>query len=391
MAERLALLEESGVVAGVRGRLAGQADAGLGPVEIGRALAAQGRLLGSDGVLAAAPAVTAHVRGLGALQPLVDDPSVTDILVNGPLKIWVDRGQGLERIQARFSSEDEVRRLAQRLISLGGRRIDDARPCADVQLRGCRVHAVLPPVASRGTLISVRVARPRQTSLDSFLGEGVGDEYARHALEAVVRLRRNFLVSGGTGSGKTTLLGHLLGLVPDDERILLVEDAAELDPRHPHAVSLQSREANTEGEGELSVAELVRQALRMRPDRLVVGECRGAEVRELLTAMNTGHQGSGGTLHANSADAVPARLAALGALAGMDVSTTALYAASALDAVIHVRRERGSRRIEQIGVFEARPDASGQPRMRVVPALVFQGGAWSACEGMERLEALCGF
>ncbi|MCB4208985.1 TadA family conjugal transfer-associated ATPase [Arthrobacter sp. UM1] len=391
MSERLALLEESGVVAGVRGRLAGQADAGLGPVEIGRALAAQGRLLGSDGVLAAAPAVTAHVRGLGALQPLVDDPSVTDILVNGPLKIWVDRGQGLERIQARFSSEEEVRRLAQRLISLGGRRIDDARPCADVQLRGCRVHAVLPPVASRGTLISVRVARPRRTSLESFLGEGVQDEYARHVLEAVVRRRRNFLVSGGTGSGKTTLLGHLLGLVPEDERILLVEDAAELDPRHPHAVSLQSREANTEGEGELSVAELVRQALRMRPDRLVVGECRGAEVRELLTAMNTGHQGSGGTLHANSADAVPARLAALGALAGMDVSTTALYAASALDAVIHVRRDRGSRRIEQIGVFEASPDESGQPRMRVVPALVFHGGAWSAREGMERLEALCGF
>ncbi|GAA1347003.1 TadA family conjugal transfer-associated ATPase [Falsarthrobacter nasiphocae] len=372
------------LVDSVRQDLVASGAEGVGALDVSRALGRKARLMGSDAVFEAAPGVSAHVLGMGPLQPFVEDPRVTDVLVNGPNRVWIDAGDGLTRVPAHFGSDDDVRALAQRLIALGGRRVDDAQPCADVHVLGCRVHAVLPPLASEGTLLSIRVARHEEAQLADFLGDGVQDVYVRELLEGLVRSRRNFLVSGATGSGKTTLLGVLLSLAGEGERIIIVEDSAELRPTHPHTVSLQARQANSDGRGEYTLADLVRQAMRMRPDRLVVGECRGAEVRDLLAAMNTGHVGSGGTLHANSTRAVPARLTAMGALAGMGMEATALQASSALDVLIHVRREGASRRICEVATLEVKDG-----ELVVIPAAVLRGGTWRLEAGVDRVEALC--
>jgi pilus assembly protein CpaF len=234
------------------------------------------------------------VPGVGMLAPLLRDPEVTDVLVNGR-DVWVDRGSGLVRAGLRAGSPEEVRRLAQRLASQAGRRLDDGCPCVDAQLSdGTRMHAVLPPVATDGPYLSLRTFRHRAFSIGELVADGTVSAAGAEVLAAIVRARLAFLVSGGTGAGKTTLLRTLLGMVPPDERIVLVEDSAELRPAHPHVVGLQCRTSNVEGTGEVGLRELVRQALRMRPDRLVVGECRGAEVLDLLVALNTGHDGGVG-------------------------------------------------------------------------------------------------
>jgi pilus assembly protein CpaF len=258
-----------------------------------------------------------------------------------------------------FSGEPQIRALAARLVAAGGRRLDDGSPCVDVRLDGgYRVHAVLPPISTAGTLLSVRIRRATVFSMfelrrDGMFGTGTCGGLVQSVLERMVAGRLSFLISGATGSGKTTLLATLLGLCPPRERLVLIEDAAELNPVHPHVVSLESRHGNLEGGGAVDLGELVRQALRMRPDRLVVGECRGAEVRELLSAMNTGHAGGGGTIHANAAEAVPARLAALGALAGMGPDAVRLQVASAIDAVVHVERTGNGRQVASIGILDA--------------------------------------
>jgi pilus assembly protein CpaF len=271
----------------------------------------------------------------GALGSLVEAPGVTDVLVNGARGVWVDRGDGPVRVPVDLGGEDAVRALAVRLAARAGRRLDDGLPWVDARLPGgVRLHAVLPPVAPEGTHISLRVLRG--PSLDLAALESGGGMPAGWAgvLTGLITSRAAFLVTGGTGAGKTTLLAALLALVPRDERIVLVEDVGELRPRHPHVVRLEARHANVEGRGAVGLDDLVRQALRMRPDRLVVGECRGAEVRDLLGALNTGHAGGCGTLHANAAAEVPARLEALGALAGMEPRAMASQAAAALDAVV---------------------------------------------------------
>jgi pilus assembly protein CpaF len=271
------------------------------------------------------------------LGPLVGDPDVTDVFANGAGPVWVDRGAGLTRSDI-VLDEQRVRKLAVRLISLGGRHIDEASPCVDVRLDdGIRVHAVLPPVSPSGTLLSIR--------LPSIAMIEVHDD----RLRALIAARTNLLVTGAGGSGKTTLLSALLSLADPTERIVAIEDVAELRVDHPHFVSLEARQPNLEGAGEVSLSRLLREALRMRPDRLVLGECRGAEVRELLSALNTGHDGGAGTLHANSIDDVPARLEALGALAGMSASAVARQAASAIGAVVHLSRSGGDRHVESIG------------------------------------------
>jgi pilus assembly protein CpaF len=282
-----------------------------------------------------------------------------------------------------FGDEAQLRALACRLVAAGGRRLDDGSPCVDVRLAGgYRVHAVLPPVSTAGTLLSVRIRRERVFSMDELQAAGMFGPLVKVVLERVLQCRLSFLISGATGSGKTTLLSTLLGLCAPEERLVLIEDASELNPVHPHVVSLESRHGNLEGGGEVGLGELVRQALRMRPDRLVVGECRGAEVRELLTAMNTGHSGGGGTIHANTAGAVPARLTALGALAGLSPDGIRLQAASALDVVIHVERTSRGREVTCIGHIEDGPDG-----LRVVSALetgegaVLPGPAWGALAG----------
>lgn len=350
------------------------ADAGpVTPSRVAAAVQATGKLLGTAGSLAAVERISAELNGLGPLQELTRDLSVTDIFVNAPDSVWVDRGQGIERTGIAFASEAQLRALASRLVAAGGRRLDDGAPCVDVRLvGGYRVHAVLPPISTAGTLLSVRIRREHVFSMDELRTGGMFGGIVQDVLERVVEHRLSFLISGATGSGKTTLLSTLLGLCSPAERLVLIEDASELNPVHPHIVSLESRHGNLEGGGEVDLGELVRQALRMRPDRLVVGECRGAEVRELLTAMNTGHTGGGGTIHANTATAVPARLTALGALAGLGPDAVRLQASSALDVVIHVERSAQGRHIACIGVVDDGPGG-----LAVVPALESRSGALS--------------
>lgn len=286
----------------------------------------------------------------GVLAPLLADPSVTDIFVNGTDELWVDRGIGLERRPALSGDESGVRGLAVRLIALGGRHIDEASPCIDVRLHdGIRVHAVLPPISTRGTLLSIRIPRLRRLTIEDLVAADFFDAVPVETVLELVRSRANILVTGAGGSGKTTLLSALLATAPPTDRIIAIEDVAELHVDHPHFVSLEARQPNLEGAGEVGLVRLVREALRMRPDRLVLGECRGAEVRELLSALNTGHDGGAGTLHANSLHDVPARLEALGALAGLNVTAIARQTVSAIDAVIHVERSHGVRRIAQLG------------------------------------------
>jgi pilus assembly protein CpaF len=284
--------------------------------------------------------------GAGPLTTLLEDPEVTDVLVNG-VQVWIDRGNGLSRAPLTFGSGDEVRRLAQRLASACGRRLDDGCPYVDARLAdGSRLHAVLPPIAVNGPYLSVRTFRLRTRPLTELVSPPLAE-----LLSAVITAGLSVLISGGTGSGKTTLLNSLLGLVPPRERIVIVEDAAELCPDHPHVVALQARTSNVEGAGAVKLADLVRQALRMRPDRLIVGECRGAEIVELLGALNTGHNGGASTIHANSPADVPARLEALGLLSGIPVAALRAQIAAAFQLVLQLRRTSQGRYLEEASLL----------------------------------------
>jgi pilus assembly protein CpaF len=295
---------------------------------------------------------TREVADFGELSSLVADDAVTDVFVNGSSRVWVDRGNGIESRPPLEIDEVGLRDLAVRLIGLGGRHIDEATPCVDVRLHdGIRVHAVLPPISTGGTLLSVRLPRVRRMSLADLDAAGFFELVPLTTVAELVDRRVNILISGAGGSGKTTLLGALLGRAAPTDRIVAIEDVAELQVRHPHFVSLESRQANLEGAGQLGLERLVREALRMRPDRLVLGECRGAEIRELLAALNTGHDGGAGTLHANSLADVPARIEALGALAGLGRAAIATQTVSAIGAVLHLERQGGVRRLAQIGRF----------------------------------------
>jgi len=343
-----------------------------------------GGLAGHGQVLGLIREAESELAGAGPLQPLLQQPGVTDVLVNAPDSVWVDRGSGLQRSAVRFTDEAAVRGLAQRLAALAGRRLDDSSPYVDAALPdGTRLHAVLPPVASGGTCLSLRTFTARAFTLTELEAAGTLRAGSAGLLRAIIAARVAFLVSGGTGSGKTTLLATMLGLVDPDERLILVEDAAELRPTHPHIVRLTARPPNVEGAGEVSLRDLVRQALRMRPDRLVVGEVRGAEVVELLTALNTGHAGSGGTLHANSASQLPARLEALGGLGHLDRHAVRSQVAAALQVAIHLDRQPdGGRVLTEIGVFGQDGD-----EIRVVPAWRCDAGR---VDGWRDLAALLG-
>jgi pilus assembly protein CpaF len=321
--------------------------------------------LGDTTVLRLAGQVHDQLVGAGPLAPLLADPQVTDVLVNG-VQVWVDRGHGLQRAAVTMRDPDEVRRLAQRLAAACGRRLDDGQPYADARLPdGTRLHAVLPPLAIDGPYLSLRTFRQRPFRLADLVEHGTVAPTVAPILAAVVAARLAYLVTGGTGSGKTTLLSTLLGLVPPTERIVLVEDAAELRPMHPHVVALQARTANVEGAGAIGLTDLVRQALRMRPDRLVIGECRGSEIVDLLGALNTGHEGGAGTLHANAPEDVPARLEALGLLGGLPRAALHAQVVAALQVVLQVRRLERGRVLESISVLLP----SGDQRLAtVVPA-----------------------
>jgi pilus assembly protein CpaF len=361
---------DTDLVEEVRERLA--RDPGeITPHRVADALRASGRPVGDATVLAVHEALRRDVVGAGPLEPLLRVPEVTDVLVNGPDAVYLDRGHGLERADVTFPNDEAVRRLAQRLAATGGRRLDDATPHVDVRLRdGTRFHAVLAPLARPGTVLSLRVPHQRVLSIDDLLAAGTLTEHGARLLRLVVERRLAFLVSGGTGSGKTTLLNTLLSLVPHSQRLVVVEDASELRPEHPHVVGLEARPPNIEGSGEVPLRTLVRQALRMRPDRLVVGEVRGAEVVELLAALNTGHEGGCGTVHANSARDVPARVEALALAAGLGREAAHSQFLAGGDVVLHLGRAvDGDRVLREVAVPTRRPD--GLADMRT--ALSFPG------------------
>ncbi|MGX9348023.1 TadA family conjugal transfer-associated ATPase [Microbacterium sp. KNMS] len=320
------------------------------------------RAPGDDDVQAARRDDLAARADLGPLAPYLADDAVTDLFVNGTAGLFVDRGEGPRHDPSWRASEREVRDLATELIARGGRHIDDATPCVDVRLPGgMRIHAVLPPVSSSGTSLSIRVPRLTRADLGDLCRGGAFADDVRAWLVEIVRRRENVLVTGAAGSGKTTLLAAMLSHTPPNERIVTIEDVAELRIAHPHHVSLEARQPNLEGAGAIGLARLVRESLRMRPDRIVVGECRGEEVRELLTALNTGHDGGAGTLHASGLDDVPARLEALGALAGMDDHAVARQVTSAIGFVLHLERDRaGQRRLARVGRF-----ADGRGRLAI--------------------------
>ncbi|MFJ3090825.1 TadA family conjugal transfer-associated ATPase [Streptomyces sp. NPDC086838] len=371
----------------VRQRLAHSGTAPT-PAGVAAALRAQGRLLGTAEVLGRADELRGELIGAGVLEPLLADPDVTDVLVSAPDRVWVDRGRGLELTGVAFADAAAVRRLVQRLAAVAGRRLDDARPWVDARLPdGTRMHAVLPPVSVGSTCLSLRVVRPRAFALTELVEAGTVPPGGDQVLTALVEARVSYLISGGTGAGKTTLLASLLGVVGERERIVLAEDSSELRPDHPHVVRLESRPANQEGAGRVTLRDLVRQALRMRPDRLVVGEVRGSEVTELLAALNTGHEGGSGTVHANAACHVPARLEALGTAAGLDRLALHSQLAAALSVVVHLVRDRtGRRRIADIHVLER--DAAGL--VRTVPALRWGATGFERDQGWERLHELIG-
>jgi pilus assembly protein CpaF len=326
-----------------------------------------------------------ELTGAGPLAGLLTDPLVTDVVVNGPTEVWVDRGAGMVRTDVTFADADAIRGLAQRLAASCQRRLDDANPYVDARLPdGTRMHAVLPPVAVGGPYLSLRTFRHRAFGLDELVVTGCLTPSAAGLVSAVVRARLAYLVTGGTGSGKTTMLASLLGLVPRHERIVVVEDATELRPVHPHVVSLQARASNVEGAGAVTLRDLVRQAMRMRPDRLVVGECRGVEIVDVLGALNTGHEGGAGTLHANTAADVPARLEALGLLGGLPRAALHAQIAAGLQVVLHMGRVPVlGRSLEEICLL--RPGDAGL--IRPVSAWRRGGGPGKAIPELARLLA----
>ncbi|MGO2035912.1 MAG: TadA family conjugal transfer-associated ATPase [Brevibacterium sp.] len=325
-----------------------------GPVTtaaVAEAVRRTGRVLGSSALLELVTRLSAQLSGAGPLQSVLEVPDTTDVFVNGPREIFADTGSGPELLDLSLGSEEEVRSLAVRLAALGGRRLDDSSPFVDVRLPdGVRMNAIVPPISGDHTSISFRVPKRSGFSFAQLQDDGFIPAELGEILTEAVCSRANILISGGTGTGKTVLLGALLGLVESGQRLVIVEDSRELIVAHSHIVQLAARQANVEGGGEVTLTDLVRNALRMRPDRLVVGECRGAEVRDMLTALNTGHEGGCATIHANTADAVPSRVAALGALANMSPQAVFSQFSTAIDLVIHLRRVGPDRGITELAI-----------------------------------------
>jgi pilus assembly protein CpaF len=296
--------------------------------------------------------IAAEILGLGPLQTLLEDDTITEIMVNGPKNIYIERKGKLHRVPITFESNDHVMRIIDRIVAPLGRRIDESSPYVDARLQdGSRVNAVIPPISLVGPVLTIRKFSKNPISIEQMIQFGTITSEAVQFLKACVEARLNIVISGGTGSGKTTLLNVLSGFIPDDERILTIENAAELQLRQEHVVTLESRPPNIEGRGEVSIRDLVNNALRMRPERIIVGECRGGETLDMLQAMNTGHDGSMTTAHANTPRDAISRIETMCLMAGMDLPVRAIreQIAGAVDVICQQSRMRdGSRKVINI-------------------------------------------
>jgi pilus assembly protein CpaF len=296
--------------------------------------------------------ITDEILGLGPLEPLLRDASITEVMVNGPQQVYIEREGKLELTGVTFQNDEHVMKIIQRIIAPIGRRIDESSPMVDARLvDGSRVNAIIPPLSLVGPVVTIRKFAASPFTVEDLIRFGTATAEMFEFLEACVKARLNVFVSGGTGSGKTTTLNVLSSFIPDDERIVTIEDAAELQLRQEHVVTLEARPSNIEGKGAIPIRELVRNSLRMRPDRIVVGEVRSAEALDMLQAMNTGHDGSMSTGHANSPRDMLARLETMVLMAGMDLPLRAIreQTASAVDLIVHQNRLKdGSRKIVNI-------------------------------------------
>ncbi len=296
--------------------------------------------------------ITDEILGLGPMEPLLRDETITEVMVNGPQQVYIEREGRLELTNVTFQNDEHVMKIIQRIISPIGRRIDESSPMVDARLAdGSRVNAIIPPLSLVGPVLTIRKFSATPFTVEDLVRFGTATPEMFEFLEACVKARLNIFVSGGTGSGKTTMLNILSSFIPDDERIVTIEDAAELQLRQEHVVTLEARPANIEGKGAIPIRELVRNSLRMRPDRIVVGECRSAEALDMLQAMNTGHDGSMSTGHANTPRDMLSRLETMVLMAGMDLPLKAIreQIASAVDLIVHQNRLKdGSRKIVNI-------------------------------------------
>ncbi len=296
--------------------------------------------------------IAAEILGLGPLQTLLEDDTITEIMVNGPKNIYIERKGKLHRVPITFESNDHVMRIIDRIVAPLGRRIDESSPYVDARLQdGSRVNAVIPPISLVGPVLTIRKFSKNPISIDQLIQFGSISTEAVQFLKACVEARLNIIISGGTGSGKTTLLNVLSGFIPNDERILTIENAAELQLRQEHVVTLESRPPNIEGRGEITIRDLVINALRMRPERIIVGECRGGETLDMLQAMNTGHDGSMTTAHANTPRDAISRIETMCLMAGMDLPVRAIreQIAGAVDVICQQERMRdGTRKVTSI-------------------------------------------
>jgi pilus assembly protein CpaF len=295
--------------------------------------------------------------GLGVLEPLLADETITEIMVNGPAEVWIERDGKLERVKTRFADEAQLYQTIDRIVSAVNRRVDESSPMVDARLPGGeRVNVIIPPLALNGPSITIR-RFPRTFSMDELVDLGTLDESIRSLLGACVRGKFNLIVSGGTGTGKTTLLNALSAFIPESERIITIEDSAELQLQQPHVISLESRPPNVEGKGQVAIRDLVRNSLRMRPDRILVGEVRGAETLDMLQAMNTGHEGSVATVHANSTEDAIMRLETLASMTDLTIPFEALrdQVNSAIDVIVQLERNiDGSRRVVEVAAVASR-------------------------------------
>lgn len=296
--------------------------------------------------------IVAEILGLGPLEPLLADDTITEIMVNGPKKLFVERAGRIQRVNVSFESNEHLMRIIERIVAPLGRRIDESSPTVDARLKdGSRVNAVIPPISLQGPVLTIRKFFKKPLTVEDLIRYGTVTEESVEFLRAAVVAATNVIVSGGTGTGKTTFLNVLSSYIPSDVRIITIENAAELQLRQEHVVTLESRPPNVEGKGEVSIRDLVINALRMRPDRIVVGECRGGEALDMLQAMNTGHEGSMTTIHANNTRDSLSRLETMVLMAGMELPHRAIreQVAAAIDMIVQLERLRdGSRRVVSI-------------------------------------------